>query len=64
VKRVLPIALAIGAFLCGPALAILPEPAGPAPSQAATECSALASAYERGHWDGWKKRSDAVGGGL
>lgn len=62
-KRALPIALAIGAFLCGPALAILPEPVRPMPSQAATECSALASAYERGHWDGWKKRRN-VGGGL
>lgn len=62
--RALPIALVLGTFLCGPALALLPEPAAPAPSPAATECTALASAYERGYWAGWKQHAQVLGGGL
>lgn len=34
-------------------------------SDARARCdAAVREAYDRGHWDGWKKRSDAVGGGL
>lgn len=63
-KHLLPLTLALGAFLCGPALAILPQPAVPAPSPAATNCSALSSAYERGYWAGWRQHAITVGGGL
>lgn len=61
--KALPIALVLGTFLCGPALAILPAPAAPT-APAATECTAVASAYERGYWAGWRQRSTIAGGGL
>lgn len=62
--RALLLALALGSFLCGPALALLPEPAGPKLAQPATECIAVAAAYERGYWAGWRQHAQVVGGGL
>jgi hypothetical protein len=59
VRRVLPIALAL--LLCGPALTMLPEEVTLSADQYGR---ALTSAYERGHWDGWKKHAEAFGGGL